>query len=163
MRDTDTQPSTDELLERLLESALPESYLSSLPFFDQSFHGLLTAVASAKGRSRAEVIRHSGVTTSYVYQVFSGARQPSRDVAVMLALGAGATLKEAQDLLTRAGLGQSPHPADSRRGSGRPRWACTHSKDAASRLCRSPRPKRRMVRYRRQLPRRMEGGGGQER
>lgn len=106
MGDTGTQPSTDELLERLLESASPESYLQSLPSFDRSFNGLLTKVASAKGRSRAEVIRRSGVTTSYGYQVFSGARQPSRDVAVMLALGAGATLKETQDLLTRAGLGR---------------------------------------------------------
>lgn len=106
MGDTGTQPSTDELLERLLESASPESYLQSLPSVDRSFNRLLTKVASAKGRSRAEVIRRSGVTTSYGYQVFSGARQPSRDVAVMLALGAGATLKETQDLLTRAGLGR---------------------------------------------------------
>lgn len=100
------QPSTDELLERLLASSDPSAYLTSMPQADRSFHGLLTSLAHEHQVSRAQAIEDAGVTLSYGYQVFSGARRPSRDTVLMLALGVHASVREAQDLLTRASLGR---------------------------------------------------------
>lgn len=100
------QPSTEELLERLLSSSSPEAYLASLPEADRSFHRMLTTVAAAHGVSRARAIEDAGITTSYGYQVFSGVRNPSRDTVLMLVLGIRATLEETQALLTRASLGR---------------------------------------------------------
>lgn len=100
---------TEELLERLLASATPEAYLSTLGAGDDQQDTTLAAylgqLLGEHGLSRAEAIRAAGVNATYGYQIFQGTRpHPSRDNAIMLAFGLGCTLREAQRLLRFAGV-----------------------------------------------------------
>lgn len=51
----------------------------------------------------ADVVRGSQLDRSYVYQIFSGDRTPSRDKLIALAFGLGLTEEEAQRMLKLSG------------------------------------------------------------
>ena len=63
----------------------------------------LCALLSRKGISRAAVVRGSLLDRSYVYQIFSGAKIPSRDKLIALSFGLGLSGEEAQALLKLSG------------------------------------------------------------
>ena len=93
------EPLTDELLERLLASASPEAYLTQAPLDDRSLSDYLYHLLDVHGLTRAQVVRDSEVTATFVYQIFSGERGANKDTVVRLALGMGCTLRETQRLL----------------------------------------------------------------
>lgn len=59
----------------------------------------LKTLLSQKGISRADVVRDSQLGRTYVYQIFSGEKNPSRDTLVALAFGLHLSDEEAQGLL----------------------------------------------------------------
>ena len=63
----------------------------------------LCALLSRKGISRAAVVRGSLLDRSYVSQIFSGAKIPSRDKLIALSFGLGLSGEEAQALLKLSG------------------------------------------------------------
>lgn len=102
----DKEPLTEELLERLLASTSPESYLSQAPTDDRSLSDYLSDLIRAKGLKRADVVRGSSVNSTFVYQVFNGTRQVGRDNAIRLAFGTKCSLRETQRLLRHAGVSE---------------------------------------------------------
>ena len=57
----------------------------------------------AKGLKKADVIRRSGLSEQYGYQIFTGYRVPERSKLLSVAIGMQLTLSETQDLLKHAG------------------------------------------------------------
>ena len=106
MTETQTEPLTEELLERLLASSSPEAYLDQAPTDDRSLSDYLMDLIDAHGVRRADVGRRSAVNSSFVYQIFAGERQVGRDNAIKIAFGIGCTLRETQRLLRHAGLSE---------------------------------------------------------
>lgn len=56
-----------------------------------------------KGLSKANVIRNSLLDRSYVYQIFSGEKMPSRDKLIAMAFGLCLSEKETQKMLKLSG------------------------------------------------------------
>lgn len=59
----------------------------------------LETLLTQKGISRADVVRDSQLGRTYVYQIFSGEKNPSRDKLIAIAFGLHLSDKEAQALL----------------------------------------------------------------
>ncbi len=97
---------TDELLERLLASASPEAYLSTMEPEDRTLSEYLFSLLHDKGLSRSEVFEAAGIDRTHGYQVFEGTRKVGRDRAIMLAFGLRCTLRETQHLLRFAGVAE---------------------------------------------------------
>lgn len=106
MGDQTEEPLTEELLELLLKSTSPESYLQEANLPERTLSDYLGELLKAKRLTRSEVIRSSGVTTTFAYQIFQGTRRPGRDNAIMLAIALSCTLVEAQRLLRLAGVSE---------------------------------------------------------
>ena len=99
-------PVTEELLERLLTSISPESYLDGANLDERSLSEYLAMLLEQKGVRRSDAIRSSGLGATFAYQVFSGERSMGRDNAIMMAFGLGCTLRETQRLLRHDGVSE---------------------------------------------------------
>ncbi len=97
---------TDELLERLLASASPEAYLSTMEPEDRTLSEYLFSLLHDKGLSRSEVFEAAGIDRTHGYQIFEGIRNVGRDRAIMLAFGLRCSLRETQHLLRFAGVAE---------------------------------------------------------
>lgn len=93
--------STDELINELTGSTSVSYYLSinhtelmKTPLTDH-----LSALLQEKNVKSIDVIRAAGLDRTYGYQIFSGAKNPSRDKLIAIALGFQLSLYEAQKLL----------------------------------------------------------------
>lgn len=97
--------STEELGHQIEAATNIEDFLNANREYLLS-HSLpehLTALLAEKGISRAEVVRGSLLDRAYVYQIFSGKRQPSRDKLLALAFGLRLTGDETQKMLKLSG------------------------------------------------------------
>lgn len=59
----------------------------------------LETLLAQKGISRADVVRDSQLGRTYVYQIFSGEKNPSRDKLIAIAFGLHLSDEEAQTML----------------------------------------------------------------
>ena len=97
---------TEDLLARLLAVANPQEYLDQGVTIDRQLSDYLKELLTAKGIKRADVVRASGLNSTFVYDIFAGKSRPSRDNAIMLSFGLHCTLREAQRLLRLAGVSE---------------------------------------------------------
>ena len=89
--------NTDDLRQALMES-------EDLDRFETKECGAaLQRLFEGTDISKAELARRSGMSTVYLYQVFSGRRRPSRDRILCLCFGLGCSLESAQKLLKKGG------------------------------------------------------------
>ena len=100
------EPLTEELLQRLLASTSPEAYLAENTLDDRNLSTYLFDLLDSKCLTRADVVRNSAVNATFIYQIFNGQRNMSRDTAIKIALGMGCTLRETQRLLRHAGVSE---------------------------------------------------------
>ncbi len=63
------------------------------------FVEMFSRMYKAQGRSKAEIARASGTSEAYLYQIFSGARIPSRDRLLCICIGMCAEVDDTQTLL----------------------------------------------------------------
>ncbi len=66
----------------------------------------LSTLLNEKSAKKADVIAKSGIETHYAYQIFSGAKVPSRDKVIMLCFGFKLSADETQKLLKITGYPQ---------------------------------------------------------
>ena len=97
---------TDDLRLELMESSDLDRFLSrnEESFEAESCGAMLQSAFENLDISKAELARRSGMSTVYLYQVFSGRRRPSRDRMICLCLGMGCSLDATQELLKRNGF-----------------------------------------------------------
>ena len=63
----------------------------------------LRGLLDRKGLSRADVARGSQLDRTYLYQIFSGKKNPSRDKLIAIAFGLTLTAEETQQMLKISG------------------------------------------------------------
>ncbi|MCR5089009.1 MAG: helix-turn-helix transcriptional regulator [Oscillospiraceae bacterium] len=101
----ETKKNTTELLRDLKKSSRFSDFAKKRcvnmqhPEFTETFNRMY----KAQGRSKAEIARISGTSEAYLYQIFSGARIPSRDRLLCICLGMSAELDDTQLLLKQCG------------------------------------------------------------
>ena len=111
LRDKETESGqeeelTEELLQRLLASASPESYLSETALADRTLATYIGELLQRKHLKKSKVILSSGLNVTHGYQVFQGKRKLSRNRALMLAFALQCDLRETQRLLRLAGVSE---------------------------------------------------------
>lgn len=96
---------TDDLRQELMEVEDLNRFLSEneTSFEAKECGELLQRLFEATEISKAELARRSGMSTVYLYQVFSGLRRPSRDRIICLCFGLACSLDTTQELLKRSG------------------------------------------------------------
>lgn len=91
---------TGDLLNELKSSTDIDAFLNKHhdKFIDKTPHAYLNELINAKGVKISSVAANSGAG-EYVYKIFSGERNPSRDIMISIAFGMTLSLEETQLLL----------------------------------------------------------------
>lgn len=97
------EPLTEELLNELLSSPDPNSFLLSANPSRRSLSEYLQQLLDEKGLERSKVVREAGLNDTFGYQIFKGTRKASRDKVLQLAFAMQLGLRETDRLLQAAG------------------------------------------------------------
>lgn len=102
--------TTQELLELMKSSRDYHEYLAQnkedIGKDHMKIDRALNVLLAEKKAVKAEVIAKSGIENHYAYQIFSGAKTPTRDKVLMLCVGFALTVEETQQLLKITGYAQ---------------------------------------------------------
>ena len=99
---------TGELKQALLDAPELDRFLREN---EESFHGTdlgrtLERLRLRHAISKTAFAQNAGISTVYLYQIFSGMRKPTRDKLICLAFSAGAAEEEVQQLLKEGGYAE---------------------------------------------------------
>lgn len=97
---------TDDLLKELLEGPNIARFVQDVPDTAYDLPTYLNSLLKEKGRRRIDVVHAADLNETFGYQIFTGARKPSRDKAIQIAFGMPCTLRETQRLLKHAGCNE---------------------------------------------------------
>lgn len=99
---------TNDLQNELMSAPDLDRFLSENQdnFYDTNFADLLMSLFEKKGISKAALAKKAGISNVYLYQIFSGERNPSRNRILCLCFGLTASLEETQELLKHSGYAQ---------------------------------------------------------
>ena len=100
------EPLTEELLEELLSSPDPKTFIDSNNVSTRSLSEYLKQLLNEKGLERAKVVREAGLNETFGYQIFTGARNASRNKILQIAFAMKLSLKETDRLLQVAGVNE---------------------------------------------------------
>ncbi len=106
---------TQELLNILKNKNDIYEYFSenSQEIMFDSLPDILYFFLNKKGKSKSEVLDNAQIEKHYGYQIFSGAKNPSRDKLIMLCFGLELQLDEIQQILKKVAYGEL-YPRDRR-------------------------------------------------
>ena len=107
------EPLTDELLKELLDAPSIDSYVEGHDFIERSLSEYLQQLLEEKHLERARVVRMADLNETYGFQIFTGARQPTRNKVLQIAFAMALTLKETNRALAAAGA-SALNPKDRR-------------------------------------------------
>ena len=100
------EPLTEELLNELLSSPDPNSFLLSANPSRRSLAEYLQQLLDEKGLERSKVVREAGLNDTFGYQIFKGTRKASRDKVLQLVFAMQLGLRETDRLLQAAGANE---------------------------------------------------------
>jgi len=105
MKESDFKASSAELGFQLKNALSIGAYLAKNKdnMLAQSLSEHLNMLLKEKGIRRSDVVRDSHLEKSYVYQIFSGEKNPSRDKLIAIAFGLHLTEEETQKMLKLSG------------------------------------------------------------
>lgn len=100
--------TTNDLQNELMSTPNLSRFLSENQenFSNREFSEMLQGLFQKKSISKAALAKSAGMSEVYLYQLFSGGRNPSRNRIICLCFGLSATLEEAQELLRGSGNAQ---------------------------------------------------------
>ena len=98
---------TDDLMQELISSGNFDKYCQENSDFliRTSLTNHLEKMLKKKKLKKADVIRRTEFSEVYCYQIFSGRRNPSRDVLICICVAMGMNIDEVQKTLKIAGTG----------------------------------------------------------
>ena len=102
----DVEKSTEELLNELrkAEDVFEFARENQMELESYSLTGILEELLVKYGKQKKDVIRDSGLDTTYGYQIFDGRKNPRRDKLLQLAFGFPLTVDEANRVFRAAGV-----------------------------------------------------------
>lgn len=98
------EPLTEKLLDELLDAPRIDSFIEGHEFDAPSLSEYLQQLLGEKGLERAAVVRMANLNETFGYQIFTGARNPSRDKVLQIAFAMALTLRETNRALRAAGV-----------------------------------------------------------
>lgn len=100
--------NTDNLQQELMEASDLTQFLAKNKdhFVNASLSELLNQLFEKKNISKATLAKQSGMSEIYLYQIFAGRRNPSRNRLLCLCYGLNATIDETQELLRLCKMAQ---------------------------------------------------------
>ena len=109
----DTSDFYNELKEADSEKAL-DKIMHDNSFKALSFVEYYNALIESRGLSKNKVIKASGISRTYAYQLLNGLRQPGRDNAIVLCIAGGLDIDETNRCLTllKTGILYAKDPRD---------------------------------------------------
>jgi len=98
---------TDSLVNEIRKSASINEFIAenTMEFDPKMFVITLNSFLNAKKVNKQTLIRESYLNPSYVYEILSGKKKPSRDTVIKLSLALSLTLMETGRLLKLSGFG----------------------------------------------------------
>lgn len=98
-----TERLTEEVLKELLEAPSIDSFIDKHEFPSCSLSEYLQQMLEKKHLERARVVRMADLNETFGYQIFTGARNPSRNKVLQIAFAMALTLRETNRALSVAG------------------------------------------------------------
>ena len=98
------EPLTEELLDELLEAPSIDSFIERHNEPARTLTDYLNELLEAKRLKRSQVVRMANLNETFGYQIFTGARNPSRDKVLQIAFAMALTLRETNRALEAAGV-----------------------------------------------------------
>lgn len=98
------EPLTEELLDELLEAPSIDSFIERYNEPARTLADYLNELLEAKRLKRSQVVRMANLNETFGYQIFTGARNPSRDKVLQIAFAMALTLRETNRALEAAGV-----------------------------------------------------------
>lgn len=101
-----SEPLTEELLNELLSTSSIDDYLAAREPGSRTLAEYLQQLLDEKGLTRSRVVRMANLNDTFGYQIFTGARNPSRDKVLQIAFAMALSLRETNRALTAAGVSE---------------------------------------------------------
>ena len=83
---------TEEVLQELLEAPSLDGFIGSHDFPAATLPDFLEHMLQKKGLKRSRVVRMADLNETFGYQIFTGARNPSRDKVLQIAFAMALSL-----------------------------------------------------------------------
>ena len=99
-----SEPLTEKLLDELLSAPSAEAFLDAHDPQAPTLSAYLQGLLATKGLTRPQVVSMANLNETFGYQIFTGARNPSRDKVLQIAFAMALTLHETNRALTAAGV-----------------------------------------------------------
>ncbi len=100
------EPLTEELLDELLSSPTPDSFIDHMKTEPGSLSEYLEYLLDEKNMKRSDVVHAAGLNETFGYQIFKGQRGASRNKVLQIAFAMHLDLRETDRLLQVAGLNE---------------------------------------------------------
>ncbi|MBS5450067.1 MAG: XRE family transcriptional regulator [Coriobacteriia bacterium] len=100
------EPLTEQLLEELLSAPSADAYLAEHAPVARTLAAYLQELLEEKRLQRSQVVRMANLNETFGYQIFTGARNPSRDKVLQIAFAMALTLRETNRALCAAGVSE---------------------------------------------------------
>lgn len=101
-RNADTEPLTEDLLDKLMESPSIDDFHIKQPQVKRDLSAYLNGLLALKDAKRIDVIHAANLNETFGYQIFTGDRNPSRDKVLALCFALQCSFKESQRMLWHA-------------------------------------------------------------
>lgn len=98
-----TERLTEQVLQELVEAPTLDAFIEGHDFPDETLSELLGHMLEKKNLKRSRVVRMADLNETFGYQIFTGARNPSRDKVLQIAFAMALTLRETNRALRAAG------------------------------------------------------------
>lgn len=99
-----TERLTEEVLHELLEAPDIDTFIAGHEFPSCTLSEYLQEMLKKKHLERARVVRMADLNETFGYQIFTGARNPSRNKVLQIAFAMALTLRETNRALSAAGV-----------------------------------------------------------
>lgn len=94
---------TEEVLQELLNAPSLDEFIDAHEFPAVTLPEFLERMLEKKGLKRSRVVRMADLNETFGYQIFTGARNPSRDKVLQIAFAMALSLRETNRALMAAG------------------------------------------------------------
>lgn len=94
---------TEEVLQELLDAPSLDEFIDAHEFPAVTLPEFLERMLEKKGLKRSRVVRMANLNETFGYQIFTGARNPSRDKVLQIAFAMALSLRETNRALMAAG------------------------------------------------------------
>ena len=95
---------TEEVLQELLDAPCIDAFIDDHEFSSRSLAEYLQSLLETKHLERGRVVRMADLNETFGYQIFTGARNPSRNKVLQIAFAMALSLRETNRALSCAGV-----------------------------------------------------------